>query len=122
MPLRSDRFRELRLSQNLTHEELADRLNVGVRQIHRYESGETDPSADILSRMSQTLGVTADYLLGLTNNPSDHLTEEDLTPMERKLIAAVRRGLIAEALQTFASLSEKKNKPDISAPKPVINN
>lgn len=115
MPLNGQRLRELRLKRGYTQEELAALLNLGQRQIPRYENGETDPSADIVARMARALGVTADYLLGLTHEPGGHLAEDDLTPMERKLITAMRHGMIVEALETLTALSKSGDEPVISA-------
>jgi transcriptional regulator with XRE-family HTH domain len=115
MPLHGKRLRELRQRRGYTQEELAALLNLGQRQIPRYESGETDPSADIIARMARALGVTADYLLGLTDEPSGHLAEDSLSPMERKLITAMRHGLLIEALEALAALSKRDDESVISA-------
>lgn len=109
MPLRGHRLRELRRKLGYTQEDLAERLNVNIRQIHRYETGESDPLADVVARMASIFQVSTDYLLGLTDDPTAELTEEDLTPMERKVIMAVRQGLIVEAYQTLATFHKRED-------------
>ena len=97
--LRGDRFRKLRLERNYTHEQLAALLDVKIRQIARYEAGQNDPGAAVLARMADVLGVTADYLLGRTDDPTLPTQSGDLTPKEREVIAALRRGEPFEAIK-----------------------
>jgi transcriptional regulator with XRE-family HTH domain len=98
--LNGDRLRTLRESKGYTHQELAYLLEISIGQIWRYEAGKTDPSGDVLARMSRVLGTTTDYLLGLTDDsiPSN-LNESDLTHKERTIIAALREGRNYEAIK-----------------------
>jgi transcriptional regulator with XRE-family HTH domain len=120
MALRSERMREVRVARGLTQEELAARIGINLRQISRYEAGESDPTGDALARLAKEMQVSADYLLGLTDDPNEHLGDE-LSPMERKLIAAVRSGHIVEALQTFTTLSQQNDQPGVSGVQPAVN-
>jgi len=121
MPLRGDRFHELREQHGYTIDQLAEKLDISSRQIPRYEKGEVDPSADILGRIALFFSVTADYLLGLVDDPRASISEQDLSPMERKLIMALRQGLIVEALKTIATISEGENKSGVSPGQEAIN-
>ena len=56
----------LRTEKGLSQEKLAEMLDVSRQTISRWESGETLPSTDNLIRLSQTLGVSVDYLMGNT--------------------------------------------------------
>lgn len=105
--MRGDRLKQIRESRGFSQKDLADRIGISDQQVYRYENGKSDPTADVLMRIAQELEVSADYLIGLVENPTDHLREDELSPMERRLIQAVRQGLITEALKAFASLSEK---------------
>lgn len=98
MSLRGDRLRDLRIKNGFTQEELAERLDLGLRQIHRYENGETDPSGDIVARIAKELRVTTDYLLGTSDDPTLDIEEATLSPMERLLILALRQGRLREAM------------------------
>lgn len=92
------RLRELREQQQLTQQELADRVGSHVNQVVRWENGKTMPTVDALARLSKELEVSADYLLGLVDQPNGHLSQEDLTPLERKFLAASDRGDLAAML------------------------
>lgn len=90
--VRGDRLKQIREVRQLTQQDLADIVGVTGKQIWRYENALNIPSADILLRLVQELQVSADYLLGLTDDPSGHFDEDELTPNERKLLSAYRRG------------------------------
>src|SRR5688572_24591584 len=105
--MRSDRLRQSRELKQLSQEDLATLVGTTKQQIYRYESGANVPSADVLRQLAQTLEVSADYLIGLVAEPTAHLSEYDLSPMERLLIQAVRAGRIGEAVKTAATLAEE---------------
>lgn len=63
-----------RLTLALKHAKLNQRglsLKAGVSPsiIHRYVSGEAEPRAYNLRLIARTLNVSADYLLGLSDDP-----------------------------------------------------
>src|SRR3989304_3994666 len=119
--MRSDRLREMREIRGLSQQELAIQCGLGVNAIWRYENGETDPSADVLGKLAKELEVSTDYLVGLVADPTGQLREQDLSPMERRLIDAVRKGLIVETLETLAVLSKNGEEPVITPGKPALS-
>lgn len=113
--MRHDRLKQARESRQLSQEDLAIRAGVTKQQIYRYENGTNVPSADVLKLIAQELEVSADYLIGLVDVPTDHLREDDLSPMERLLIQALRAGRIVEAFKTVATLAEEVDKPPVAS-------
>src|SRR5262245_7746629 len=89
---RGDRLRELRLKNFHTHEGTAKLLNINIRMVTRYENNEVAPSADVVIRMADVFNVSADYLLGRTDDPTPCAQTNDLTPAEQEVLAALRRG------------------------------
>ena len=89
---RGDRLKWIREKRGLTQEELNQRLGFGGTQTYRYETGRADPSTEVLGRLATELGVTTDWLLGLVDEPHEHITMENLSPTEHALISAYRRG------------------------------
>ena len=57
------RIHELRRSQSLSQEELAQRLGVTRQTVSRWEVGSALPDAENLLQLSLLFGVSADYLL-----------------------------------------------------------
>lgn len=79
---------ELRKGLDLSQEEFAAKLSVTRQAVSRWENGETVPNTDMLKIISQTFGVSTDYLLGhptmlcqscgmALNQESDKGTERD---------------------------------------------
>ncbi|MGV7959575.1 helix-turn-helix transcriptional regulator [Photorhabdus tasmaniensis] len=59
----STRFLQLRKQQGLTQPQMADKVGIHLTQVRRYESGEAQPSLDILKRIAITFNVSADWLI-----------------------------------------------------------
>ena len=100
----SDRIKTTRELRKLSQQDLADRTGISVRQILRYENGDSDPTAAVLSRIARELEVSADYLLGFVDNPTEHVREEDLTPDERELVFAYKNKRYKELILLLAGL------------------
>lgn len=72
---RGDIMKNLRSARNslgLTQQQVADSLGIERPSYARYETGDRQPDVSTLIKLSQLLGVTTDYLLGLTDNPQGH--------------------------------------------------
>ncbi len=54
---------KLRKDKELTQNELARRIGVGVMQIRRYEKGTSSPTLEVLKNIAKTLCVSADELI-----------------------------------------------------------
>lgn len=63
----SEKLFSLRKVNNLTQEELAERLDVSRQSVSKWESGQALPEVDKLLALSTVFNVTTDYLL----KPSD---------------------------------------------------
>jgi transcriptional regulator with XRE-family HTH domain len=100
---RGDRVRELRLQNKYTHEAFAKLLNITMRMVTRYETNEVDPAADVVARMADVFHVSADYLLGRTDDPTPCGQVSDLTPAEQEVLAALRRGDRLAAIRAIIS-------------------
>jgi transcriptional regulator with XRE-family HTH domain len=96
------RLRELREAHGYSRERFAAEIGVGTAQVARYERGENDATGDILARIAQFFNVSADYLLGLTDNASPNTTGE-LSPEEAAAIAAWREGDYWRAVKIMAA-------------------
>ena len=58
------RVRELRTAAGLSQEKLAERLNISVKSVQRYEK-ERRPDTQVLILLATYFNVSTDYLLGL---------------------------------------------------------
>ena len=66
----SKRLTELKNSRKLMQKQVAEGTGVPLRTYQRYENGEREPSASILLALATYFDVSADYLLGRTDNPT----------------------------------------------------
>ena len=59
-----DILKNLREKNNLTQEQLAERVQVTRQAISRWETGETQPNTDTLKLLSRVFDVSINTLLG----------------------------------------------------------
>jgi transcriptional regulator with XRE-family HTH domain len=62
------RLKELREEANINQEKLAEILNTYRANINRYEKRTREPDYDTLVKIADFFDVSADYLLGRTDN------------------------------------------------------
>ena len=97
----SERLATLRKAKKLTKQALGDMAGVHVIQIHRYESGTSQPTLEVIRRLAVALSVTSDELLF---DREERGPDEDLRlqfeaigrfdPEERKIAKALLESLI----------------------------
>ena len=63
------RIKDIRQQQKLTQKQFAELIGVTERGIQRYENGERKPTFDVLISILDNVNISADYLLGRTDNP-----------------------------------------------------
>ena len=71
---------EARIAKGWTQSDLAKKIGTTQQQIARYESSENDVKASALVNISNALGVTISYLLGMENAsiPNNHTIDVPL--------------------------------------------
>ena len=70
-----ERIKHLRIPKKLTQDEVAHALNVKRETVTRWETGARDIKTEITILLSKYFNVSADYLLGLTENTSTNISE-----------------------------------------------
>jgi len=64
MNLFAERLKELRTETNLSHANLAKKINVSERLISYWENGKRECDFDMLLTLANIFSVSVDYLLG----------------------------------------------------------
>lgn len=77
-----NKLAEARKKQNLTQEQLAERLGVTRQAVSRWESDAAYPETDKIVRMAQILEVSCDYLL---QDGVDETGKPAISPVTRLL-------------------------------------
>ncbi len=79
------RLKEIRLQKGFSQKKIADELGCSPNVYSRYETGDRQPSIEILIRLSEILDVTVDYIIENCN-----VTSHALTAYETELLFASR--------------------------------
>lgn len=99
-------LKALRVDQQLTHEELADKANVHRTTIGLLEKGERTPSVAIAAQISNALGVPlSDLLQKAEQVVAGHLTEIDAFIEEKARVIPQECLRNKNELQNFTGLS-----------------
>lgn len=70
------RIVELRQRDSLSQERLADLLSTGRSTVIRYETGKTYPNSEVIIRLCGIFSVSADYLLGMTDECATPISDD----------------------------------------------
>ncbi len=79
-----ENIRSFRKKNDLTQEELADRLGVTYQSISRWENGATYPDLELIPAIAETLAVTVDDLLGMPQIEKERRAEETFDELRRE--------------------------------------
>lgn len=77
-----ERIRTLRMKQNLSQEDLAERLDVSRQSVSKWETDASTPDLDKLVKLGELFGVTLDELV--RGEPANHTEPLPEQPPEKK--------------------------------------
>lgn len=114
-----ERLVTLRKERGLTQQVLADKVGVAVLQIRRYEGGASQPTLDVIRRLSIALGISADMLVfdADERGPSDTLRYQfeavsQLPEGEQAVVREVLESLIIKYQARRWDSTRSGGKPD----------
>lgn len=84
------RIKQLREAQGKSQKEVSVDLGVSQATVSGWESGLKTPSAKSTLRIAKYFKVSVDYLLGLTNENEDPLSEIGEEALDDELISRVK--------------------------------
>ena len=67
MDILAERMKQLRTETNIKQEDLAAELGLSISAYRRYEWGAREPGASVVRALAAYFHVSADWLLGLTD-------------------------------------------------------
>ena len=100
------RIKDLREDNDLTKQELADKLDISERTLTRYETGESEPTISVLIKMSHIFDVSIDYICCIKD-------ETFITEASKDEVAIVEEGTIdklKKLSKDLESIVDKINK------------
>lgn len=80
------RLAQTRRGQNLTQEQLAEKLEVTRQAVSRWESDTAYPETDKIVRMAALFGVSCDYLLGVSGPQAGAAPPSPVTRLLREAV------------------------------------
>lgn len=97
----SDRIARLRKERGLNQKQLAEKLEVSVDSVRRWEQGKRSPDVEMLRNIARVLNTTVSYISGETNDASAITIREssdgsELTNMSERSITEKDRALVYE--------------------------
>lgn len=75
-----DRLREARERYGISQAQAANAIGVSRSAYSMYEITERDPDSSVLKELARLYGVSADWLLGRTNDPTPPEEQGPLSP------------------------------------------
>lgn len=104
--MNGERLLKLRKEAELTQDELAATLSVNKHSISSYERSKSEPPDDLKIAIAQFFGVSVDYLLGVTDQPTPYKEQERCVRFPTPLTDAEREAVLEYA----AYLVYKRNR------------
>ena len=97
----SDRIARLRKSKGLNQKQLAERLDVSVDSVRRWEQGKRSPNVDMLNKLAQVLDSTVSYISRETDDAYSSTSQgskgiSELTPISERSVTEKDRALVYE--------------------------
>jgi transcriptional regulator with XRE-family HTH domain len=100
-------LRKYRVKNNLSQQQLADILGIGLNHYGNVERGKYKPSINLLDRISDKLNVSADVLL---KSESEYFSKQAANDYVDKIQALprVKREQLYKVIDIFLSLTENE--------------
>lgn len=105
----NERIKQLRIDNNLTQSELAEKVGLTYVQIGRYEKSKSNPSADVLQKLAIALNTSTDYLMnGESEQVEAQLVDKELIKQFQEIqkLNAEEKHLVKTFLDAF--ITKKK--------------
>ena len=83
----SEAMSALRREQGLSQRKAASELHISQALLSHYENGAREPGLEFVVRACDSYGVSADYLLGRTDEPGGAALRERLRSLSKELRA-----------------------------------
>lgn len=101
--MNANRIKQLRERLGYTQEDISEIVQTSRRSVTAWETGSV-PNGEMLARLAQALQTSADFLLGLTDDPTPYNNlKNELSPQEQEIISSMRRGDTVGAIRAIVS-------------------
>lgn len=70
-------LKELRIKNNLTQTQVANKINISQRAYSFYETGQREPNIDTLIKLADIYNTSLDILVGRYIKPNDNIMKSE---------------------------------------------
>lgn len=106
---------EARRAKGWSQQQLAERLDTTQQQIARYETGQRDPKADVILKISSILNVTVSYLLGVDSD-SGYIEAIPARSYSLPIVGRIAAGAAREAIEQAGETRQTTEETYIAHP------
>ena len=96
MKMVQDRLKRAIAIRGYKQRDLAEKLGMTDATLSRYVRGNREPRGDIICKIAETLNVSAEWLLGLSDKMDRH-TDDPISEMKEGCFYIVKDGILYEA-------------------------
>lgn len=108
-----DRIKELREGTGMSARKFAESIGIKYTTYYGYETGTREPGSDTVTALCNYFGCTADYLLGLSDDPNGHRPEKEKAPASTEAeTREITREMSIELLKALGLLDQSGNLSD----------
>lgn len=103
-----NRIKQLRIEKKWTQEYVAEKLNISMGALSRYETGMYEPkSLDLIKDFANLFETTTDYLLGNSDTRNPKKEQQEFSFAYHKEMAGLTPEEIADALRFYKEMKKK---------------
>ena len=103
-----NRLKDIREDRDLQAKDVAAAIGVSKQAMSNYEKGVRQISPDLIGRFCAFYGVTADYLLGFSNQPQAAVSKSDTALLQAYHDAPAEiRGIVDHALEPYKKAAQE---------------
>ena len=107
MGIIAERITKARKELGLNQKELAKKANIAEPTLSRYENGYREPKAGTISQIAEALGISADYILGITDTIEVINKDENNLEVLKDCINKFRKRLGHNKVDEYINLLEE---------------
>lgn len=108
-----DRIKKLRESTGMSARKFAEAIDMKYTTYYGYENGVSEPNSAVIVKLCSYFGCTADYLLGLSDDPKGYFDEKETSPAPAKAeTGEVTREMSIQLLKALGLLDKSGNLSD----------
>lgn len=108
-----DRIKKLRESTGMSARKFSEAIDMKYTTYYGYENGVSEPNSAVIVKLCSYFGCTADYLLGLSDDPKGYFDEKETSPAPAEAeTGEVTREMSIQLLKALGLLDKSGNLSD----------